>query len=108
MYFHLVAVIQYVGRSKPFTASHWLILNVVGACVVAAGVSYYRMIDQVNEKMAETDRFSKWQRDPFTYYRLMKAHRKLYPESRLRTIHLVGTAGMLAMFVAMIFFGSPF
>ena len=85
-----------------------MILNVMGACVVAGGVSYYRMIDQVNAQTEERARFSKWQRDPFTFYRLMKTHRKLYPESRLRTICLVATAGMLAMVSLIILFGWPF
>lgn len=102
---HLIALFQYLGRSNPLTGTQWLTLNVTGACVIAAGVSYYRMIDQVNARTTETSRFSTWQRDPFTFYRLMKTHRKLYPESHLRTICLAGTAGMLAMIPVMIFFG---
>lgn len=107
MHFHLIAAFQYVGRSKAFTARQWIILNVMGACIVAGGVSYYRMIDQVNAQSKEGVRFSKWQRDPFTFYRVIKTHRKLYPESRLWAICLVATAGMMAMVPAIVFFGSP-
>lgn len=107
MHLHSMAVLQYVNRPKPFTATQWFIVNVMGACVVLAGGSYYRIIDQVNENLAETARFSKWQRDPFTFYRLIKTHRKFYPKSHLRVIHFAGTVGMLAMIPVMILLGPP-
>jgi hypothetical protein len=104
--FILMGAFQYVGHSRPFTPSQWLILNVLGGCVALSVVSYYRIIDQVNAQKEKTGQsFSKWQRDPFTFYRLMKTHRALYPESRLPAICLAGTLGMLAMAPAMILFG---
>jgi hypothetical protein len=103
--FILMAASQYVGHSRPFTPSQWLILNVLGGCVALAGVSYYKMQDQGNAEQEKTgQKFSRWS-DPFTAYQLFKTHRRLYPESRLPALCLAGILGMVVMAPVMVFFG---
>jgi len=97
----------YAYHGRGFTSLQWLVVTLAGACVALSTFAYYAMLEDVNAKTETTGRtFSKWQRNPVTFYRVLKMHRQLFPESRLRVMCLFGSLGMLVMVVALVHFIS--
>ena len=107
LFLTVIAAAQVAGRPG-FSLFHWLLFTALVICLLLAGSTYYGMLDEVNAQQLKTGKgkgFSGWQRDPFTFYAVMKIHRRLYPESRARVICVVAFTGMVAVGVTLIFLG---
>ena len=80
-----------------------LVMFLAAAFLFPASYAYYKMLGQANAKQNETgERFSPWNHDPFSAYRLHKVHRALYPKSNLRIISISGMCGVLGTFLLVI------
>jgi len=103
----VTAAIQLTGRSR-FSPLHWLLFTALAVFVLLAGSTYYGMLDEVNSQQLKTGKgkqFSGWQRDPLTFYSVLRIHRHLYPESRARFICVAALVGMVAMGVTLVSIG---
>jgi hypothetical protein len=76
---------------------------VANGCVWSAGITYYMILHQANAREQETgQKFSAWSRNPVHFIRLLRTHRALFPDSRLRLIHILATTGVLILAVLVV------
>jgi hypothetical protein len=105
--FTVSAAVQLTGRSR-FSPLHWLLFTALTVCVLLAGSTYYGMLDEVNSQQLKTGKgkqFSSWQRDPLTFYTVLRIHRHLHPGSRARFICVAALVGMVTMGVTLVSLG---
>jgi hypothetical protein len=105
---HTVTAETQLTDPSRFSPLHWFLFTALSVCVLLAGSAYYGVLDEVNLQQVKTGKrkqFSSWQRDPFTFYTVLRIHRHLYPESRARLICVAALVGMLAMGVTLVWLG---
>ncbi len=89
-----------------------LALACVSICGLAGGLMYFEIVDKVNERLPESERFAILWWHTGKYQRLHREYRKLYPEGRLiRRVRVITALMFVCLLIsawALGFFGTLF
>ncbi len=62
--------------------------------IALASISHLTIMEETNSRLPSGRRFSSWTRSPFSLFLLLKMHRAIYPESKLRLLFAIGYSGL--------------